>query len=301
MRSWIDLHGIMVCFSRSNTDKISDADIVIIGVPDESKSHAKRKGTSKGPDILRLASNESDFFERNGKIIPILPMHGRLDNKHILDYGNVMREDLYQLVFDLVSNKKIPIVIGGDHSITTIALQAIGHLYGKIELLYFDAHPDFVSSTRNYYGSVLTDSLGSIDFEKSMLIGTRAAEAEELENAYKVGLEVITPLDIEELGILKISDKIRFKNNNGKKKYISIDLDCLDPAFAPGVSLPSPCGLSSIDLIYLVKLAVATGIIGIDIVELSPDFDINNITAYLAARILLESIASMKINHGSKT
>ena len=48
----------MVCFSRSNTDKISEADIVIIGVPDESKSHAKRKGTSKGPDILRLASNE---------------------------------------------------------------------------------------------------------------------------------------------------------------------------------------------------------------------------------------------------
>jgi agmatinase len=291
----------MVCFSRSNTDKISEADIVIIGVPDESKSHAKRKGTSKGPDILRLASNESDFFERNGKIIPILPMHGRLDNKHILDYGNVMREDLYQLVFDLVSNKKIPIVIGGDHSITTITLQAIGDLYGKIELLYFDAHPDFVSSARNYYGSVLTDSLGSIDFEKSMLIGTRAAEAEELENAYKVGLEIITPLDIEELGILKISDKIRSKNNNNGKKYISIDLDCLDPAFAPGVSLPSPCGLSSIDLIYLVKLAVSTGIIGIDIVELSPDFDINNITAYLAARILLESIASMKINHNSKT
>jgi agmatinase len=228
-------------------------------------------------------------------------MHGRLDNKHILDYGNVMREDLYQLVFDLVSNKKIPIVIGGDHSITTITLQAIGDLYGKIELLYFDAHPDFVSSARNYYGSVLTDSLGSIDFEKSMLIGTRAAEAEELENAYKVGLEIITPLDIEELGILKISDKIRSKNNNNGKKYISIDLDCLDPAFAPGVSLPSPCGLSSIDLIYLVKLAVSTGIIGIDIVELSPDFDINNITAYLAARILLESIASMNINHSSKT
>jgi agmatinase len=211
-----------------------------------------------------------------------------------------MREDLYQLIFDLVSNKKIPIVIGGDHSITTITLQAIGDLYGKIELLYFDAHPDFVSSARNYYGSVLTDSLGSIDFEKSMLIGTRAAEAEELENAYKAGLEVITPLDIQELGILKISDKIISKNNNGKK-FISIDLDCLDPAFAPGVSLPSPCGLSSIDLIYLVKLAVSTGIIGIDIVELSPDFDINNITAYLAARILLESIASVKINNSNKT
>jgi agmatinase len=290
----------MVRFYRSNIDKISEADIIIIGVPDESKSHAKRKGTSKGPDILRLASNESEFFERNGKIIPIVPMRGRMDNKHILDYGNVKREDLYALVFDLVSNNKIPIVIGGDHSITTITLQAIGDLCGKIELLYFDAHPDFVSSTKDYYGSVLTDSSRSIDFENSMLIGTRAAEAEELENAYKVGLEVITPVDIEELGILKIADKIRSKSNNGKR-FISIDLDCLDPAFAPGVSLPSPCGLSSIDLIFLVKSAIESGIIGIDIVELSPEYDINNITAFLAARILSESIASLKLDHNSKT
>ena len=290
----------MVRFYCSNIDKISEADIIIIGVPDESKSHAKRKGTSRGPDILRLASNESGFFERSGKIIPIVPMRGRMDNKHILDYGNVKREDLYPLVFDLVSNNKIPIVIGGDHSITTITLQAIGDLCGKIELLYFDAHPDFVSSTKDYYGSVLTDSSRSIDFENSMLIGTRSAEAEELENAYQVGLEVITPVDIEELGILKIADKIRSKNNNGKR-YISIDLDCLDPAFAPGVSLPSPCGLSSIDLIYLVKSAIDSGIIGIDIVELSPEYDINNITAFLAARILSESIASLKLDHNSKT
>ncbi len=289
----------MVHFYCSDIDKISEADIVVIGVPDESKSHAKRKGTSKGPDILRLASNESQFFERNGKLIPIFPMRGEFNNKHILDYGNAKREDLYQLVYDLVSSKKIPIVIGGDHSITTITLQAIGDVYGKIELLYFDAHPDFVSSTRDYYGSVITDSSESIDFKRSMLIGTRAAEAEELENAYKFGLEVITPLDIEELGILKVADKMRSKNKDGKK-YISIDLDCLDPAFAPGVSVPSPCGLSSLDLIYLVNLAVSTGIIGIDIVELSPDFDINNVTAYLAARILSESIASIKVKHNSK-
>jgi agmatinase len=290
----------MVSFYRSNIDKISEADIIIIGVPDESKSHAKRKGTSKGPDILRLATKESEFFERNGKSIHIVPMRGRIDNKHISDYGNVKREDLYQLVFDLVSNNKIPFVIGGDHSVTTITLQAIGDLCGKIDLLYFDAHPDFVSSTRDYYGSVLTDSSRFIDFENSMLIGTRAAEAEELENAYKAGLEVITPMDIAELGILKIADRIRSKNNNSKK-YISIDLDCLDPAFAPGVSLPTPCGLSSVDLIYLVKIAVGIGIIGIDIVELSPDFDINNITAFLAARILSESMASIKLAHNRKT
>lgn len=282
----------MVHFYRSNVNTIPDANIVLIGVPDESKSHAKRKGTNRAPDVIRLASNECEFFEREGKLIPISPMSGSLENKKVLDFGNIRREELYQLTADLVSNKKVPIIIGGDHSITSLALEAIGNVFGKIGLLYFDAHPDFVSSTRNYYGSVLTDSAASIDFKKSMLIGTRAAEPEELENATKVGLEVITPLDIVELGVLNIANRFMSKVND--KKYVSIDLDCLDPAFAPAVSVPTPGGVSSIDLIYLVKQAVESGIIGIDIVELSPDFDINDITASLAARILLESIASIR-------
>jgi agmatinase len=282
----------MVRFYRSTVDVLSEANIVLIGVPDESKSYAKRKGTSRAPDVIRLASNEFEYFKREGKIIPISPMRGSLKNKKIMDLGNIRREELYQSIVDLVLNNKIPIIIGGDHSITTLALEAIGDALGKISLLYFDAHPDFVSSTRNYYGSVITDSAASIDFKKSMLIGTRAAEPEELENAISVGLEIVTPMDIAELGVLNVTKKVMSKVND--KKYISIDLDCLDPAFAPAVSVPSPAGLSSIDLIYLVKQAVATGIIGIDIVELSPDFDVGNLTAYLAARILLESIASIR-------
>jgi agmatinase len=284
----------MVRLYHSTVDGISEADIVIIGIADESKSHAKRKGTSKGPDIIRIASNDSDFFERDGKIIPICPMNGYINNKKIFDDGNIQRQDLYQLIFDLVSIKKIPIIIGGDHSITTIALQAINDSFGKVGLLYFDAHPDFVSSTTDYYGSVLTDSSNCIDYEKSLLIGTRSAEPEELRNAYNVGLEVVTPIDIAEQGIGNIADRIKCRNNNGRR-YISIDLDCLDPAFAPGVSVPSPCGISSIDLIYLSKLAISSGIVGLDVVEFTPDFDINNITASLAARILLESIASIKM------
>jgi agmatinase len=280
----------MVNFYRSTVEELSDADIVLIGVPDESRSHAKRKGTSRGPDMIRLASNESEFFERDDKIIPTCPMRGSLADKKILDVGNVQREKLPSLIFDVVSSGKLPIIIGGDHSLTTIALREIAKILGKISIVYFDAHPDFVSSTKNYYGSVMTDSAEFIDFKRSMLIGTRAAEAEELENAAKVGMEVITPMDVAELGVLKLAST--FLTQRIKKKYISIDLDCLDPAFAPGVSVPSPGGLSSIDLLYLVKQAINTGIIAMDIVELSPDFDDNNMTAYLAARIISESIAS---------
>ena len=286
----------MVRLYQSNASSAFEADVVIVGVPDESKSHAKRKGASRGPDSLRQASNESGFFERNGKLIPVCPILGKISNKLIFDYGNIPRENLQKLITDLVANNKIPIVIGGDHSITSTVLQATGDIHGKLGLFYFDAHPDFVSSTTDYYGSVLTDSSRWIDFSKSMLIGTRAAEPEELENAESVGLEVITPIDVAKLGISQVANKLQAKGYNNKR-YVSIDLDCADPAYAPGVSLPSPCGLSSIDLVYLVKLVVNSGIVGIDIVELSPDFDLNNMTANLAARILLESIASINISY----
>jgi agmatinase len=82
---------------------------------------------------------------------------------------------------------------------------------------------------------------------------------------------------------------------SGNSVYISVDLDCLDPAFAPGVSVPSPGGLSSADLVYLLNRAISSGnLAGMDIVELSPDYDVNGMTANLAARILSECIASIR-------
>ena len=288
---------------HSNVKSIFNADIVVIGVPDETKSHAKRRGASKGPDGLRTASNSFEFFERDGKIIPICPMKGTLKNKKIFDFGNITREDLYRLVFDIVSAKKLPITIGGDHSITTLILQAIHEAFegDKISLLYFDAHPDFVSSTRDYYGSVITDSSAYINFTKSILIETRAAELEELENASKQKLEIITPIDIIEFGINATVKKIISKCGSSKV-YLSIDLDCMDPGVAPGVSVPAPGGLFPLDLIYMIKkITENLHIVGMDIVELSPDYDLNQNTANHAARILMETISSLKVGHTDKT
>lgn len=283
----------MVRLRRANTGSIKEADIVVIGVPDESRSHAKRKGTSRAPDMLRIASNESEFFERSGKIIPTCPMRGSLSDKRVFDAGDVTgRQELYKIVSDIVSAGKLPIMIGGDHSLTTETIKAVS-ADNKLSLLYFDAHPDFVSSVRNYYGSVLTDSAQSINFRKSMLIGTRAAEPEEIENAKAAGLKIVTPLDVAELGVKKVAQMIKTRTA-GSRVYISVDLDCVDPASAPGVSVPSPAGLSAIDLIYLLNKVISGGnVAGIDIVELAPDYDVNGMTAILAARILSECIASV--------
>ena len=285
----------MVRLHHSNANRIEDADIVVIGVPDESRSHAKRKGTSRAPDVLRIASNESEYFERGGKLIPTCPMRGTFEDKRIFDAGNVAgKQELRKMVSDIVSHDKLPVMIGGDHSLTTEALQAASGAVGKkLSLLYFDAHPDFVSSARNYYGSVLTDSAQSLNLRKSMLIGTRAAEPEEIENANKAGLKIVNPLDIAELGVKRVAQMIKARTA-GSKIYISVDLDCVDPASAPGVSVPSPAGLAPIDLIYMLNKVISGGnVVGIDIVELAPDYDINGMTATLSARILSECIASV--------
>jgi agmatinase len=289
---------------RSNVNSISKADIVLIGLPDESKSHAKRKGASRGPDYIRSASDEYEYFERDGKLIPISPMAGDLQSKKIFDFGNVDREDLYRLVFDVATASKIPIVLGGDHSITTLSLNAVSDALGaKLSLLYFDAHPDFVTSTRDYYGSVLSDSIDYVDFSRSLLIGTRGAEPEELLNIQANNLKTISPLDILERGVRGISKQILSRCGQDSSLYISIDLDCIDPGIAPGVSVPTPGGITPLELIFLVKKACEQcNVVGLDIVELTPDFDLNNNTANIAARTLMESMASMKIRqerHGT--
>ncbi len=278
---------------RSNVASLRDAEIVVIGVPDESRSHAKRRGTSRAPDVLRTASNESEFFERGGMLIPTCPMRGKLEGKRVFDAGNVgSKKDLCKIVHDVVSAGKLPIIIGGDHSLTTETIK-VASGGKKLSLLYFDAHPDFVSSVRNYYGSVLTDSAQSLNLRKSMLIGTRAAEPEELENARQARLKIINPLDIAEMGVRKVAQMINARTA-GSRTYISVDLDCVDPAFSPGVSVPSPGGLSAVDLIYLLNKVISEGnIVGIDIVELVPDYDVNGMTAALAARILSECIGSL--------
>lgn len=283
----------MVRLRRSNVERIQDADIVVIGVPDESRSHAKRKGTSRAPDVMRMASNESEYFERGGRLIPTCPMRGTLEGKRVFDAGNVgSKQELCKIVYDVVSAGKLPIIIGGDHSLTTETIK-VASAGKKLSLLYFDAHPDFVSSVRNYYGSVLTDSAQSLNLRKSMLIGTRAAEPEELENARKTGLKIVNPLDVTELGVKKVAQMIKARTA-GSRTYISVDLDCVDPASAPGVSVPSPGGLSAIELIYLLNKAISGGnVVGIDIVELVPDYDLNGMTATLAARILSECIGSV--------
>ncbi|HJT86024.1 MAG TPA: arginase family protein [Nitrososphaeraceae archaeon] len=283
----------------SNVINMKEANIVLLGVPDESKSKAPRKGTKNGPNQLRKALFLSENFKRSGQLIPICPMKGDLFTKKVFDLGNVKRDKLHFEISNIISQEKIPIIFGGDHSITNTTLKAIKTATkDKINLIYFDAHPDFVTSTRDYYGSVVSDSLDYIDIKKSIFVGIRACEPEEISNITKYRTNIIDPIDIQEYGVQKTLKKIMKTciNQNSNNIYISIDLDCLDPAFAPGVSVPTPCGLNPSQLIFFLKKIVEkTKIVGCDIVELSPSYDINDITANLAARLFKEILGSILI------
>ena len=275
-----------ICWT--NTDNFDDAEFVIVGIPDESESHALRKGTEEAPFKIRQISNLRDSFERDGKISLGRPFQG--SEKKVHDIGNINRSQIENIYDKISASSKIPISIGGDHSISRQIINTLAKRHGKISLVYFDAHPDFVSSTTNYYGSVVNDVLSNIEIASSVQIGIRTPEQEELDNITKYHLEVITPSDIQKHGIKLVTNSVLHRL--GDKVYVSFDMDCVDPAYAPGVSVPVPMGLNSTDAVYLLKEIVKKGIVGMDIMEVCPSFDVKDRTSHLASRIISEVLYS---------
>ena len=275
-----------ICWA--NTENFDDAEFVIVGIPDESESHALRKGTEEAPFKIRQISNLRDSFERDEKISLGRPFQG--SEKKVHDIGNINRSQIENIYDKISASSKIPISIGGDHSISRQIINTLAKRHGKISLVYFDAHPDFVSSTTNYYGSVVNDVLSNIEIASSVQIGIRTPEQEELDNITKYHLEVITPSDIQKHGIKLVTNSVLHRL--GDKVYVSFDMDCVDPAYAPGVSVPVPMGLNSTDAVYLLKEIVKKGIIGMDIMEVCPSFDVKDRTSHLASRIISEVLYS---------
>ena len=271
-----------------HNSSFDDADAVIFGVPDESHSHSLRKGTSDAPEQIRKISNLRDMYHRNNEI-RALPLSGI--KKNVTDIGDVSRDAVEQTVEKITTSSKIPIMIGGDHSISVSAIKSVSKIKGQLSLVYFDAHPDFVGSESNYYGSVFTDSLQFIEPSTSIQIGIRTPEQEEIDNLTKSGISVVSPYDIAKNGITKTIDSVL--DRIGKNVYISFDMDAIDPAFAPGVSVPVPLGLNSVDAVMILQQVVKHGIVGMDLMEVCPAFDIKERTSHLASRMIGEVISSL--------
>ena len=277
-----------ICWA--NTESFDEADVVILGIPDESKSHALRKGTSEAPHRIREISQVRDTYKRDSNNSLGLPVGGI--TKKILDYGNIDRANIEHVISKISSKSKIPLSIGGDHSLSADIIKSISKTCGPLSLVYFDAHPDFIGSVTDYYGSVFHDVLPYIDIKTSVLIGIRTPEQEEIANIKRYDLPIITPFDITRDGIKKIEDLIL--NIIGKNTYVSFDMDVIDPAYAPGVSVPVPMGLRNTEAAILLKSLAANGILGFDLMEVCPSYDIKDRTSHLASRMIAELASSLK-------
>ncbi len=273
-------------FAWHNSD-YKNTRFVLVGAPDESGSMSMRKGTSLAPNRIRKVSVEREVFHHGGKKSTAESISGPVK---IFDYGNVKKENIQKIIRNILIDSKIPITLGGDHSITAEILGAIDK---KFSILYFDAHPDFICSSKKYYGSVVCDisHLKNLDFDKSVEIGVRAPEVEELKNLKK---NHIRTQSIDHENIEKNLKKII--SSLGKSVYISIDMDVIDPAFAPGVSTPVPFGLYPRELLYILKnLPKSKNLIGMDIMEVNPNYDIQDTTSHLAVRLIAEIVTNWSI------
>lgn len=280
-------------FAYHNCDKIADADAVLVGVPDESGSYAKRHGAKKGPDAIRKASLERLCFKRKGKTFCVEPERGLFKAK-LFDAGNFSRLKLPRFL-ESVSKEQLTILLGGDHSNTYLAVKALSKKHKELALIHFDAHPDLINSTKYDFGSVVNDilNLKGINHKKVVQIGIRAIEPEEEINLKREKINFFTALDVYEKGVEDIFSMVK-KIIGNTPVYLSIDLDVLDPAFAPGVDTPAPFGLSSNEYLSLIKKMASLNIAGFDLMEMSPQFDTQQMTAQIAAQTIIEILASVR-------
>ena len=275
-----------------SNSKYADADFIIFGVPSD-KGSAYRKGSRYAPNSIRdfVSKNEIGAVIKNHKKSIFEPGTSKF-SASVCDIGNIKIGKEEDTALKIYSDKKIPVAIGGDHSITYRLLNGM-QPNGKWGIIYFDAHADIISSRGSYFGSVIHDmsKIKGFSPESSFIIGLRTPEEEELDNIKDLGINTITALDIEESGIKNIAKRIL--PSIKKNTYISIDMDSIDPAFAPGVTEPEPAGISPNQLIYLAKKVAEKSVFGFDIMEVCPKYDHDGMTMYLAYRMILEIITSM--------
>lgn len=275
----------MKLFTCANFD-YKEADFVICGVPYD-KNHSYREGSAYAPDAIRSASWELETYLMEKDI--------DIEDLNICDIGNVGAENfsgLFDEAEKIVSkfkngdNKKL-IIIGGDHSITSPFVSALSKV-DDISVLSLDAHFDLrekYQDSRGSNASVMRRVAEKIGCENLYEIGIRSACKDDFIYAKNNNINFIPYHEIRDKGI-GVVDELLEKIKG--KLYLSIDMDVLDSALAPGVENPEAEGLTTQQLLELIRKIFRTcDVACCDIVEVTPKYD-NEITTMIAARTIFE-------------
>ena len=280
---WADLH-------QPNFTP-ADSDFSVIGVPYDGAAGA-RKGTALGPERIRFWSTHLTPFSED---------RTRLGDIRICDLGDIPVTDQAR-DFELVREKvatlpNVPIVLGGDHSISIPVFQAQRERYRDLRLgvLWMDAHPDLCdvfTGSKLSHACVLRRALEfGIEPKDVCMVGLRSWEDQEIDLIENGGFNVYTAATVAERGMRSVASSIYSKLSGCDAVHISLDIDCLDPAFAPGTGIPEAGGLTSREVITLIQSMQRLPLVGLDVVEVSPPIDPSEATIFAALKMIMEYIA----------
>nr|WP_299382008.1 arginase family protein [Allomuricauda sp.] len=239
------------------------------------------KGPALAPPLIRQAyhSDSANYYAEDGKFIA----PETFDDKG--DFTIDSYFDIEKITWTNLEKETPLISFGGDHSITFPVIKAFHSLYGKMDILHIDAHSDLYS---NFDGDPYSHACPFYNImneglvENLYQVGIRTLNDGQRENAAKFGVQINEMKDFEEFSMPKFNNPL----------YLSVDMDALDPAFAPGVSHHESGGLSTRQLIHLIQ-DISVPLIGADIVEYNPTRDIHDMTAMVSAKLFKEIAAKM--------
>lgn len=265
---------------------------VILGAPLDVTS-TYRSGARFAPLAIREASlNIETYSFRTGMDIEDLKIHD-LGDLHIAGEVDETLKRLELVTKDLLDAKKMPVVIGGEHTITLGVMRSVGE---NVALVSFDAHLDL----RNEYMGLTTSHTTfmrriseQINPHKILEIGTRAVCKEELDYAKKSNTQFLTVQQIRRDCVEKTTKKIDTLLADCKKIYLTVDMDVLDPAFAPAVQNPEPDGMDTPMFLDLLGKVCDRRIVAFDLVEVAPHYD-KGITAIQAAKTIFEVLCCLE-------
>ena len=275
----------------------SNSEFVIYGVPYD-RSASFRTGQRFAPDEIRRASYnfESLVFRENIDLRDI-PIH---DMGDIGEFGNPesMIESVGFIVEDIISKKKFPIGLGGEHTITLGAVHGIKRAGIEPFIISIDAHADFRDE---YLGDpyshacVMRRISEIIGLENMAIIGVRSVSPEEMNYFKEImnenkRLYLYNSFELKTLGLMKVVKEIEEKAGD-KPIYLTLDMDGIDPAYAPGVGTPEPFGLHPLDILTIIDY-FAKRLVGFDVVEIVPAYDNGN-TSILGAYFVRYVIAKV--------
>lgn len=268
------------------TSTYSDSKYVIFGVPFDCTS-SFRRGSRKAPASVREAYDNLESFDFNyGVSYPEIKV-ADLGDLTVGEEAEDVVNDVEHIVRMIRSDGKIPVMIGGEHSITVGAVRN----FTDSVFVVIDAHSDFrfeYFGNRFNHACVTRRALEILGPGRCVSIGTRSVSREEYNSREWKDVRFITAREIQKAGIGIALEQIR--SMKPKSIYFSIDMDGIDPSYAPGVGTPEPYGLKDTDVRELInELAPIIG--GFDIVEMTPVYDNGN-TSMLAAKLIQDFIGS---------